>query len=273
MENIFFPILDREKRLPFYVTCIGENNRQHEINRPEGYYCTQIILCSKGEGVLNFNGEEHIITSGKAFFLPANNPHSYRPTGKIWYTHYVSFSGYASELFLRQLGLTNIGVYEVDADIMGSLFRKMMNTLKTDKFYGGFSASAILYEYILEFNRQITAARSRSAHEGASLTPVLNFVDTHYSEAIELETLCGIIGVSPQYLCRLFQKRLGTRPLEYIAQRRIQQAKVYLTEGKMSIKEIALKVGYSDASYFSSVFKRIEGISPKKYAYKESYNF
>lgn len=269
MESFFFPIIERERNLPFYVTCIGEADPQHEINRPEGYHCPQILLCSEGSGVLITEDGERSVNAGTAFFLPAGLPHTYHQTDDIWKVHYVSFEGYAADIVLRQLGLTDAKVYPVDLGVMRSIFQRLINTLRYDKFYGGFAASAIVYEYIIEFNRRMDGAESRSSTEGASLTPVLNYIDAHYSELIELETLCGLIQVTPQYLCRLFRRRLGIRPLEYVTRRRIQQAKVYLREGSKSIKEIAQAVGYGDAGYFSAVFKRSEGISPRDYIRRE----
>lgn len=269
MESFFIPIIEREKNLPFYITCIGEAEPQPEINRPEGYHCPQIILCSEGSGILQTEGLERPITSGSAFFLPAGTPHTYFQTDDIWRTHYVSFAGYAAEIILRQLRLTEAGVFPVDLGVMRSIFQRMLNTLRSDKFYGGFTASAMVYEYIIEFNRQIIGAESRYASESVSLTPVLNYIDMNYNKVIELETLCGLIQVTPQYLCRLFRKRLGMRPLEYVTQRRVQQAKVYLREGEKTVKEIALEVGYADAGYFSAVFKRSEGISPREYIRRE----
>lgn len=265
MESYFFPIIEREKNLPFYITCIGESDSLSDINRPEGYHWPQIILCSEGSGILRTDGNERLVTPGTAFFLPAGTPYSCVRTGEVWRTHYVSFAGYSSEIVLRQLGLTEAGVYSVDPGVMRSIFRRMLNALKSDKFYGGFTASAIMYEYIIEFNRRMMGSESRFSSESASLTPVIGYIDAHYSEVIELKVLCGLIQVTPQYLCRLFRKRLGMRPLEYITQRRIQQAKVYLREGEKTIKEIALEVGYSDAGYFSAVFKRSEGVSPREY--------
>ncbi|MCM1165302.1 MAG: AraC family transcriptional regulator [Lachnospiraceae bacterium] len=269
MESYFFPIIEREKNLPYYVTCIGEADPQPLISRPDGYLCPQIILCSEGSGILQTEGMERQITAGTAFFLPAGAPHNYFQTDNTWRTHYVSFAGYSAEILLRQLGLTEPGVFPVDLGIMRSIFQRMISILKSDKFYGGFTASAILYEYMIELNHQIIGTESRFASESASLTPVLNYIDTHYSEVIELGTLCELIQVTPQYLCRLFRKRLGMRPLEYITQRRIQQAKVYLREGEKTIKEIALEVGYADAGYFSAVFKRSEGVSPRRYIRRE----
>lgn len=263
-------MIDREKYLPFYLTYIGETDRQPEINRPEGYYCPQIILCSKGSGILKYNGTESTVNAGSALFLPANAPHSYYPPGEVWSTHYISFAGYAADDLLRQLGLVNIGVFTVDIGIMRNIFRKIMSAVKSDRFYGGFTASALVYEYIIEFSRQTAGAENGYASEHASLTPVLNYIDEHFSDDIELEALCKIIGVSPQYLCRLFRDRLGIRPLEYIARRRIQQAKVYLAEGGKTVKEIAADVGYRDASYFGAVFKRCEGVSPKEYMRRET---
>lgn len=266
MENIFFPMTEREKNLPFYLTCIGETDRQPEISRPEGYHNPQIIICTEGGGILTAeDGADMPINAGDAFFLPAGIPHSYRPLSEIWRTHYVSFAGYSTEILLRQLGLTEVGVYHVDIGIMRGIFRRMFNTVKSDRLYGGYTASAILYEYIIEFNRRMIGAESRNA----SLTTVLNYIDKHYKEIIELETLCGLIQVTPQYLCRMFRAQLGVRPLEYVAQRRIQQAKVFLTEGEKTVKEIAIEVGYRDASYFSAVFRRNEGVSPREYMRRE----
>ena len=269
MKNIFFPITEREKELPFYLTYIGETDCQDEVNRPEGYYCPQIILCSKGSGILKFDDREQIVDAGKVFFLPAGSPHAYYAQEEIWRTHYISFAGCAVEALLNHLGLTEIKVYPVDVGVMKNIFRRLMNTVISDRFYGGYSASAIVYEYIIEFNRQIVTAEIRSEDDSASLTPVLNYIDEHFSEVIELETLCEIIGITPQYLCRLFRKHLGMRPLEYVAKRRIQQAKVYLTEGNKSVKQIAFEVGYDSPSYFCSVFKRNEGISPTEYMRRE----
>ena len=80
-----------------------------------------------------------------------------------------------------------------------------------------------------------------------------------------MEKLSEVSGMSKQYLCRLFRNTLDTRPMEYVAKRRIQAAKELLTGTKMSIEEISEQTGFCDNSYFCKLFRRYEGITPTQF--------
>lgn len=251
--------------LPFYVTCIGETDCQCHINRRNGFCDPQIIFCSGGKGRLLFaeEEEEYEIQDGDAFFLPANTPHEYMPIGDVWKTHFVAFSGYAAELLLRQLNITQAEVVSSVKSEIDSIFRRMLNVMRTDKLYGNFTASALLYEFIIEFHR-VTSGIFGDENSDI-LAPAIEYIDKHFSEPLTLQQLSGIAGVSPQYFCRLFKKTTRMRPFEYATQKRMQQAKLLLDENQHSIKEIAVLTGYSDPNYFSSVFRKSVGMSPKEY--------
>ena len=106
------------------------------------------------------------------------------------------------------------------------------------------------------------------SQDGAKLTqlqPVIDYINTNYKRDITLTELSDLIGLSPQYLCRLFKECLNLRPFEYLARRRIQQAKILLLEEKRNINEIAAEVGYNDCSYFCAVFKKHEMLSPAEF--------
>lgn len=263
MEYIIYPLIHEEKQLPFYVTCIGETDLQCPISRRSGFPDAQMIFCTGGSGKLIISGEEHEISDGGAFFLPADIPHEYMPNDEIWATHFVAFSGYSAELLLRQLGFDRARVFHTGGSDMNGIFRRMLNALRADKVYGGLTASALLYEFLIEAHR--AAAGIVSDERNDVLAPAMEYIDAHFAEPLELEQLSSVSGVSPQYFCRLFKKTTGMRPLEYAAQKRIQQAKLLLDENEHSIKEIAEMCGYSDPNYFSSVFKRITGITPTEY--------
>lgn len=97
------------------------------------------------------------------------------------------------------------------------------------------------------------------------IKPVIEHIDQNFRSSITIAELSGVIGVSPQYLCRLFKECLDMRPFEYLTRRRIAQAKLLLADGGLSISEIAAAVGFNDCSYFCAVFKKIERISPAAY--------
>ena len=66
-------------------------------------------------------------------------------------------------------------------------------------------------------------------------------------------------------LMRLFRKHLGVSPLEYRNRLRIEEAKRHLAHSTLSMKEIAERLGYRNALYFSTAFRKRTGVSPSLY--------
>ena len=93
----------------------------------------------------------------------------------------------------------------------------------------------------------------------------IDYIDKNFRKELTLVELADLIDLSPQYLCRLFKEGLSLRPFEYLARKRIQQAKLLLLEDKLNINEIAAEVGYNDCSYFCAVFKKHEMLSPAEF--------
>ena len=80
----------------------------------------------------------------------------------------------------------------------------------------------------------------------------------------------GELAASMRYLHQRysmpFKQVTGQTPLEYRTRIRIESAKQMLESGELSIAEIGEKIGFSSPAHFSTVFKKLVGISPKKYA-------
>lgn len=91
------------------------------------------------------------------------------------------------------------------------------------------------------------------------------YVDTHVSEKITVETLCKHFYLSKAHLYRLSKKNLGVDISTYIKNKRLELAKKLLKENEYTIAEIAEKVGIPDYNYFNKVFKKQFGISAAKF--------
>lgn len=272
MEQNFLLSIGEERNLPVYLSYIGENEYQPHVVRPRGFHCAQIIFCTEGEGCLSIGGKEYTITDNMAFYLPPKVPHEYKAVGNgKWFTHYIAFDGYASELIMRQLGYDNGGAYTADTKALEEVFRKIVFAIKTDREYWGYVASAAVYELIMQFHKLVSVSQKNENPENDILKPVLEYIDDNYMNVIELTDLCSIMKVTPQYLCRVFKNVLGVRPLEYITKKRIQAAKRPLIMDTNSIKSVAEAVGYSNSGYFCTVFKKYEGISPGDYQKSKMY--
>ena len=129
-----------------------------------------------------------------------------------------------------------------------------------------FYCSGYIYAYIIEFHRLMDTKENKMWNDRIKLiTPVLDYIDENYQTDFPLTVLAKIAGITPQHLCRVFKITLNMRPNEYLTQRRLREAKTLLQRNELPIAEIAIRSGFPDAGYFSSVFKKHEGLTPMEY--------
>lgn len=94
------------------------------------------------------------------------------------------------------------------------------------------------------------------------------YIGKHYSEPITLEDLSSYLKLNKSYLCTIFKKATKATFCTYTNQVRIEKSKELLINSQESILEIALSVGFSSASYFNTIFKKYEQITPLEYRNK-----
>lgn len=98
------------------------------------------------------------------------------------------------------------------------------------------------------------------------IKPVIEYIDENYNRLITLSDLSEVLKVTPQHLCNMFKKVTSQRVFEYINLKRIQKSKeLLLQQEQLQIKEISSIVGFDDVSYFCSLFRKIEQISPGEF--------
>ncbi|SCI88429.1 Bacillibactin transport regulator [uncultured Clostridium sp.] len=98
----------------------------------------------------------------------------------------------------------------------------------------------------------------------------IDIINKHLYEDISLSKISMLINLSPQYISSLFKKEVDISLSEYILKCKIDEAKYLLTHTNYSILEISTLLCFHDQSYFTKIFKRFTGITPKKYASKIS---
>lgn len=91
---------------------------------------------------------------------------------------------------------------------------------------------------------------------------VKQYIQEHYKENVDRNEIAAAVFVSPNYLSRCFRAETGTNLREYINQLRIEEAKRLLLSTNYTVGEIACEVGFENMSYFSTVFRKISGMTP-----------
>ena len=97
---------------------------------------------------------------------------------------------------------------------------------------------------------------------------VMLYIKEHYMHQISLQSLADYLELTPFYVSRLVKEETGQTFTELLAHYRIEKSKQYL-KNQHKIKEAALLSGFGDVNYFSKVFKKITGYSPKEYQRNE----
>ena len=177
------------------------------------------------------------------------------------------FDGCVCPQITKELGLTRpICIKPNDCSSLEKLYNKMFVAQKTDKLFGDYTCSGLIYDYLLEFHRQVsTSGTNNGINRSELLMPILNYIDNHFHQDFSMTVLADLAGVSSQHLCRIFKETLHMRPTEYLTYRRLGEAKNLLHHSDTPIAEIGIQCGFPDAGYFSTVFKRYEGMTPGEY--------
>lgn len=102
------------------------------------------------------------------------------------------------------------------------------------------------------------------AHLVDRVLKVRDFVAQNYSGSLTLAAACKMASISRTYFCRFFRCITGHSLRSYHHMVKTRIAQDLLKDGKLSVKEVAMKLGYNDPNYFSTIYKRITGDSPKR---------
>ena len=130
------------------------------------------------------------------------------------------------------------------------------------------SEDSEIFEYFAGMLETAMGIRDRinSYQGGKMLKKALDYIDDHYDcDTLSLNLVAENIGMSASYLSAIFSQNMQKTFVEYVTEKRIEKAKKLLKQTDKNSGEIAKEVGYKDSHYFSFVFKKLQGCSPREY--------
>jgi AraC-like DNA-binding protein len=138
-----------------------------------------------------------------------------------------------------------------------SLFKELLEIEKEDALRG----------YLEKVIEETVSAIALSQKNKLSKVVVdaKNFIDANSTRQLTIQEVADHVGMSHSYLCPVFKRETGFTVNDYMQKARISLAKRLLAEGKSNITEIAYALGFNDSNYFSTAFKKAEGVSPSAY--------
>lgn len=142
---------------------------------------------------------------------------------------------------------------------------ELTSLLASTEEYHPLCAIGKIYEIIGLFYQYCAVDATQARKPDERFGAVLAYVNGHYTEDISIKNLSERFGYDEAYFCRRFKEATGSSATKYIRYLRLEDAQYLLRTSTDSIRNIALKCGFSDICYFSNCFKRQFGVSPKEF--------
>ena len=101
--------------------------------------------------------------------------------------------------------------------------------------------------------------------EKSTMEKIHAYIESHFAEDISCQSISRDFYISMEHLSRSFKKKYGISPSSYLQECRLREAKRLLATSSLNISDVSAHAGYSNYSYFSSIFKQATGMSPLGY--------
>ena len=157
---------------------------------------------------------------------------------------------------------------QVDDDVIRHTMLEMLSECTADSGLsrlliesGGRHVAAHL---LARYSRAFPERRSTGMAQW-KLRRALEYIEENLASDIGLDELSKDTDMSPNYFCRAFRKSLGMPPYRYLVGRRIERSKELLASTDKDVTQIALEVGFSSHSHFTTAFRRVVGHAPSTY--------
>lgn len=168
--------------------------------------------------------------------------------------------------------------HEFDGSLLYASINSLFVILADKKPYYELAVLGLLYQIFQQLYTENFISKANKDKKGSlqttAVAQLVEWIDDNYSEHITLELLANRVGMTPNYLCRIFKDYTGKTPIEYVNYARIEGVCTDILNGQKNITTAATNNGYNDLSYFCRVFKKQKGISAKAFALgRNSYTY
>ena len=223
---------------------------------------SKLYYVQRGEIMLTLYGSTITACEGDLLLIPANTVHSCRLTesrfAELAWCHFSLTVG--SEDYFKNYLIPPI-VHVEDRKRVNALFEQLFSSHDLEENRRKLASTTAICSLVQYYFENSNIIRSNS--DADRIRQVVAYIDEHYTENITVKELAKLANYSESHLSKCFRDATGLPPMRYLNNVRIKQAKVLLQFSNEPVGVIMERCGFTDAAYFSRVFKKVIGYCPQ----------
>jgi len=261
-------------RKPFSDILVGSIGFRYGHDKGIGYDVQRVTdeyllkYCIFGCGWFEADGLEYKVMPGDIIICPKHLIHRYRADHQEpWSVYWSYFSGDCAEIYYDWI-YSSCRQYVFHLGLNSSiekLFQDMYATLERGYAPHYMLHSSNLLKHLLSLLISEIDLHHLNNRKEVEIDSVVQIMMDNLDKKIRLSDLASKYSISRDHFIHLFQKKYGYTPMDYFIRMKVQKACELLVTTNKSIFEISASLGFSDQYYFSRLFKKKVGISPRTY--------
>lgn len=230
-----------------------------------------LIYCIDGEGWFEIDRRRELVTGHQFFILPKGKAHKYGSSRQQpWTIYWMHFDGEKASFFAQgfdkptEISPNSNSRIQERIQLFEEIFNTLSKNLTMNNIYYSITS---LFHFLgsMKFLGEYRDSIKLVSKNKDQVDELIHFMHENIEQQLTLDQLAKLSGLSVSHLSLLFQRKTSCSPLQYLKHLRMQKACQLLDYTDMKIIQISPKVGFSDALYFTRIFKKETGMSPKEY--------
>lgn len=282
MFNMPLEAFTQDESYPFFIQ-FGEHTESLFLHTHDNF--CELVVVQSGHAEHILDGERYPISKGDVFVISGKTEHGYENPVNFHICNIMfrmnflnlsnmdisSSAGFQALFFLEPHQTRSIG-FQSCLRLLSKDFAEI--DLFIHKIYDEYTERRIGWKTIVKAEfLQLVVMLSRLCESESfenstglvKLAPAIAHIEKHYQEPLSVAELAEMSHYSERQFIRLFKAAFDCVPLQYITRLRMHNAQELLINTQLPVTEIAYRCGYSDSNYFSKLFQREVGFSPRDF--------